>query len=352
MQTHFQIFKFLNFQILIFLEIWIFGLGIWNFSYAQDPQFSQFYANPLYLNPAMTGNTQQGRIAGIYRNQWAAVPASSSDAFRSYAFSYDHNLHKINSGAGLQFVRDRAGTGGLRFTEIAGLYSYHLAVTRFLNINAGMRFGYNQRDIDFNRLTFGDQLLRNDGSATNETFLVNKISYLDIASGIILYAKRFWVGTAFNHINQPNQSFTGTKTPLPMKYSVHGGYNIPLKKDAKGNPISNVTVAANYKAQQKWDQLDLGAYFKRSPVVLGMWYRGIPILKSYQPGYLNNDAVICLAGFDFDDYGISFGYSYDITISRLIKNTAGSHELSLIYEFVTPDYKKSKRKFVIPCTKF
>jgi type IX secretion system PorP/SprF family membrane protein len=303
----------------------------------QDPQFSQFYASPLYLNPAMTGNTQQGRIAAIYRNQWAAVPASAADAFKSYAFSYDHNILKISSGVGLQFVRDRAGTGGLRFTDIAGLYAYHLTITRNLHLNAGMRFGYTTRDIDFTRLTFGDQLLRNDGSATNEVFVTNKISYFDVGSGIILYAPRFWFGTAFNHINEPNQSFTGTEAPLPMKYSAHGGVNIPVKKNAKGIAISNVTIAAN---------------FKRSPVILGMWYRGIPVLKSYQPGYLNNDAIICLAGFSFDDYGISFGYSYDITISRLVKNTAGSHEISLIYEYVTPYYKKSKRKFVIPCTKF
>lgn len=336
--------------ILILLSFTFYLLSFSSFS--QDPQFSQFYASPLYLNPAMTGNTQQGRIAGIYRNQWAAVPASASDAFKSYAFSYDHNILKFNSGAGLQFVRDRAGTGGLRFTDIAGLYAYHLTVTRNLHINAGMRFGYTTRDIDFSRLTFGDQLLRNDGSATNEIFVTNKVSYFDVGSGIIVYAPRFWIGTAFNHINQPNQSFTGTEAPLPMKYSVHGGVNIPVKKNAKGFTISNVTVAANYKAELKWDQLDLGAYFKRTPLILGMWYRGIPLLKSYQPGYLNNDAVICLAGFSFDDYGISFGYSYDITISRLSYKTAGSHEISLIYEYITPDYKKNKRKFVIPCTKF
>lgn len=320
--------------------------------FAQDPQFSQFYANPLGLNPGMTGNTQQGRLAGIYRNQWAAVPSSASDAFKSYAFSYDHNLAQQHSGVGLQFVRDRAGTGGLRFTDVSGLYAYHITVNRFLNINAGMRFGYTSKDIDFNRLTFGDQLLRNDGSSTSETFASNKISYFDVGSGIIVYSPRFWAGAAFNHINQPNQSFTGVEAPLPMKYSVHGGVNIPVKKDAKGITVSNVTLGANYKAQLKWDQLDIGAYFKRSPVILGMWYRGIPLVKSYAPGYLNNDALIMLAGFSFDDYGISFGYSYDVTISRLVKSTAGAHEISLIYEYVTPHYKKSKRKFVIPCTKF
>ena len=37
---------------------------------AQDTHFSQFYASPLNLNPALTGvNDGTYRIAGIYRNQ-------------------------------------------------------------------------------------------------------------------------------------------------------------------------------------------------------------------------------------------------------------------------------------------
>ncbi|MFM8742085.1 MAG: type IX secretion system membrane protein PorP/SprF, partial [Cytophagales bacterium] len=34
---------------------------------AQDPQFSQFYAAPLYLNPAFAGSTNQNRVGINYR---------------------------------------------------------------------------------------------------------------------------------------------------------------------------------------------------------------------------------------------------------------------------------------------
>ena len=42
----------------------------------QDPQFSQFYAAQLYLNPAFTGSTQISRAGINYRNQWPAIDAS------------------------------------------------------------------------------------------------------------------------------------------------------------------------------------------------------------------------------------------------------------------------------------
>ncbi|MGM0478992.1 MAG: type IX secretion system membrane protein PorP/SprF, partial [Bacteroidota bacterium] len=34
---------------------------------AQDPQFSQFYANPIYLNPAFAGSHGCPRFAANYR---------------------------------------------------------------------------------------------------------------------------------------------------------------------------------------------------------------------------------------------------------------------------------------------
>ena len=43
---------------------------------AQDPQFSQFYAAPLYINPAFTGASEYTRIGANYRNQWPGISGS------------------------------------------------------------------------------------------------------------------------------------------------------------------------------------------------------------------------------------------------------------------------------------
>ncbi|MFQ5334812.1 MAG: PorP/SprF family type IX secretion system membrane protein, partial [Flavobacteriales bacterium] len=182
--------------------------------YAQDPQLSQYYAAPLYLNPSFAGNTLQSRLIANYRHQWAAIPG----AFISYAFSYDHNLQGINSGAGFMAMHDKAGTGGLRFTNLAGFYAYTAQLNRKLVLKPGVSFSYTFRNINFADLTFGDQLIHGGGNSSENP--VEPVSYVDAAAGLLLYSEKFWFGSALHHLNKPNQSLVGGITRLPIKFSI------------------------------------------------------------------------------------------------------------------------------------
>ena len=60
-----------------------------NYTHAQDPVFSQFYATPMQLNPAFAGTTYAPRITLNYRNQWPSWPnAYTTYAFNDVEFSY------------------------------------------------------------------------------------------------------------------------------------------------------------------------------------------------------------------------------------------------------------------------
>ena len=76
---------------------------------AQDPQFSQFYAAPLYLNPAMAGSTGQARAGINYRNQWPAIDAN----FTTMSAYFDYFIEDKNSALGMIITRDKEGLAGL-----------------------------------------------------------------------------------------------------------------------------------------------------------------------------------------------------------------------------------------------
>ncbi|NOS93930.1 MAG: PorP/SprF family type IX secretion system membrane protein, partial [Cyclobacteriaceae bacterium] len=294
------------------------GLGMCLYShivFSQDPEFSQYYSAPLYLNPAFAGTTADHRLMMNYRNQWPNI----ARGYVTYAFSYDYNLHNYNSGVGFLATVDQAGTAGMRSSQFNFIYSYKWSISNKWVISSGLNFGYAMRSLDFNKLLFGDQLQfdangnvpSDDPSASN----LGMASYFDFKAGALAYNKNFWLGFAASHINEPNRSLTNDAAFVPLKYTLHGGVRIPLYRGAfKRASIPILSPSFVYKKQGNFEQLDIGAYLLYSPIILGVWYRGVPLTKDVQ-GNISQYAAVLILGFQMEH--IELTYSYDFTISSL-----------------------------------
>ena len=107
----------------IFIIIAMF-LCISNNVKAQDPAFSQFYANPLYLNPAFAGASEGGcpRATLNYRDQWPGI----SRAYVTTSASWDQHVNAVGGGLGMIVSQDRSGAGALQTSQAFLLYSYVL----------------------------------------------------------------------------------------------------------------------------------------------------------------------------------------------------------------------------------
>ncbi|ABG58904.1 hypothetical protein CHU_1635 [Cytophaga hutchinsonii ATCC 33406] len=318
---------------------------------AQDIQFSQFYANVLYLNPAFAGSAHQTRVIGHQRLQWPRLDAK----YITSSFSIDHFFTKTKSGLGLMVLRDVQGSNIISSTEISMQYSYELILTSKLAFRAGAQGTYASRYVNYSYLKFPDQYTVDGftGQSTQEPFGHNTVSYFDVSVGGILYSDKFWAGVSVYHMNTPNQSFYGDASNLPVKTTFMGGYRFDLspKNDRSRVQDDEVTLTPtfNYKAQGKSDQLDLGLYGIYHHLMLGMWYRGIPV-KHYNKGLQNNESIVCLIGWKIR--GLRLGYSYDFTVSKLsLGRTGGSHEINITYIFSKPPKKKKPIK-KIPCPDF
>jgi type IX secretion system PorP/SprF family membrane protein len=311
---------------------------------SQDPQFTQFYAAPTYLNPAFAGSSEQSRLTANYRNQWPSIPG----AFVTYRASYDRFIDNISSGVGISAMHDRAGTGAMRATSVDLQYNFEFQIFKDVYVRPAMEFGFTNSSINFNDLTFGDQLVRDGAESSVEPYMPPVVNYFDFGSGGLIYGRNFWAGASVYHLNEPNQSLLGGASRLNKKLSVHGGYRFNLKSMRNKQGV-DLLAAFQYKKQGEFEQLDLGLYVETSPMVLGIWYRSIPFKQTVE-GYFNHDAISILAGFHAGPYKI--GYSYDFTVSQLsIGNTGGSHEISIIYEWAN-DKSNFTRRRIVPCAKF
>lgn len=311
---------------------------------AQDPQFSQYYAAPMYLNPAFAGANVCGRVSTNIRNQWPAIPGG----YVTEIVSGDHFFQSQGVGAGFMFMNDRAGSGRLRLTSISGLMSYEFIVNRDLGFRVGFQPTLGIRSINFNSLIFGDQLGRGGSNVPTVELPTQTKAYFDFSAGVLGFTKFGWLGISTHHLTKPNESLLGDESPLPIKFSLHGGYKIYLDEGDYTDDMRTITPTFNFRSQGKFDQLDIGFYFNKGKMNVGMWYRGIPVFKKYDKGYPNNDALVLVLGAVIDRFNV--GYSYDITISWLKGNTAGAHELSMSYQFCK--LKKKRRGIKVACPKF
>jgi type IX secretion system PorP/SprF family membrane protein len=315
---------------------------------AQDPQFSQYYQSPLYLNPGFTGITPQQRVVFNNRIQWPNLPQS----FTTFSASYDIWVDELKSGFGIIATTDKMGSAGWRTTTAGMNYSYKIKLNEKIVFSPGLYFGYGINGLDRSKLRLGDGLEYNGISLDPELQKLGNQQYFDFGSGFVLYSRMIWLGASFNHMNTPNLSILNGVSRLAMKTTIHGGARIPLYNGPRTTAkISYLTPSFIYRVQGPLSQLDFGVNYHIDPVSIGVWYRGKPFEKGVSGGP-NQDALIFQMGLYLKN--VTIGYSYDFSISQLSANSGGAHEISIIYEFVAkPISRKVKqRNRLIPCPSF
>lgn len=293
---------------------------------AQDPQFTQFYANPLYLNPAFAGTGRCPRVCLNYRNQWPNI----NGRYVTSSFSGDMHIDALAGGIGVLVTTDDQAHGTLKTTNASFLYSYQAAINREFSLKLGIQATYLQKSLDRSNLTFGDMIDARRGFVwnTGEPLPSPRASAADFSAGILGFSKRYFFGFAANHINQPEEGLLGSSR-LPVKVTAHGGVIIPLEKGNESYLSPNIL----FQAQQNFKQLNLGLYYVKGPIVAGLWYR-------------SNDAVIALIGVQNNNF--KFGYSYDVTVTDLAGKTGGAHEISVQVQLECKARKKKYRTISCP----
>ena len=303
--------------------------------YAENPQFSQYYASPLLIAPSFAGNSLGSRTFVSYRDQWAKLPGSYVTA----AVAIDNNFYNINSGMGLVVVNDMAGSARLNTTTVTGLYSYRFNISDDWRIRPGISFTFAQRSLQFAKAIFPD-VISNTGIDNNTIEQpTDPYYYIDANSSVVVYNRRMWFGLCVDHLLRPNTSFARLDARVPMQWSQFGGINFPMT-DRVGKVPEVITVNYLFKMASGYRQMDVGVNWYRAPLLLGFAWRGIPASE-----YPSVDCLIFTTGFAFNNMAI--GYSYDFTISKLGPATGGSHEIT--FSFAFNEGGKTQRKGSIPC---
>jgi type IX secretion system PorP/SprF family membrane protein len=324
--------------------------------HAQDPGFSQFFASPLTLNPALTGKFNGVlRVAGNYRNQWPSI----NNAFITSTVSLDAPILRSRLpdndtwGLGLMLMTDKTASGVLNSNYISFSTAYHKSLDEdgYHQIGVGFQGTYANRSLDGTRLHF-EGGLQLDGTfipdpqePINSEFV--NVHYFDMNLGVLYNAStdgnnNYYFGASAYHLNHPKESFLGVDTiNVPTRITLHGGGYFPIN----GTP-STIYLSGLYNTQASAHELVFGGAWAVSAtqdedypvnVYAGIWGRFSNVA----------DALIPYVGLDYGNFNI--GLTYDVNISSLqsASQSRGGVEISLIYIKKASDGRRA-----VPCPRF
>ncbi|MBU3744272.1 MAG: type IX secretion system membrane protein PorP/SprF [Sediminibacterium sp.] len=326
-------------------------------AFAQDPHFSQFYASPLLLNPALTGAFPGNlRLSGCYRDQWSSIMVP----YKTGTFSVDANLlhEKIQEGdilgIGITGLFDNSNNGGLRSNTLSPSIAFHKVLYSNDGIQhslgAGFMASMNTKIVDYSRFTFSQQFSSqgfNPNLPTGESKNGFSSMNFDYSAGllysIITEDNSLYFGGSMYHINTTKEPVNSPFANISPRYVLHAGGSLLI------NGVDRLYLSGVYMNAQSYRETILGVVYgygltntynydnERNDITVmaGVWYR-------------HQDAIIPYLGMEWGNARV--GLSYDINVSQLTaaSKLRGGFELSLSYTLATTEAARIRKRTLCP----
>jgi type IX secretion system PorP/SprF family membrane protein len=323
------------------------------FLWSQDPNFSQYNNLPIFLNPSLSGSFEGSYRATVaHRNQGnnqfnePFVSLYSSFDLR-LPIRYDGKIVNDAAGVGVMFMQDKNSSIGWNMQNIYVSGAYHKSVDPTNNqfISVGFQMGIIQKSVGYSNATFEDQFNGTDGysDSTDELLPSNNFAFSDLNAGIqysFMTPNQLggFLGASIAHFNKPNQSFyqknilfvnSITDRPLPIKYTVYGGFQIPVTEKLQIHP--------RVLAQKQGSHLTGMAGMNIRTILNDVSNTSLHFGASARPTIVNGngpkiESLILLLGLELNE--LLIGVSYDAGISNLFHGIPGRRnaiELTVTY---------------------
>jgi len=312
-------------------------LGFQTILQAQDPYFSQFFMNPVYLNPSYAGSMKIPRSGVQYRNQWPGM----NNAYTTYFASFDTYLPKINSGIGALLYNDVQGDGLYTETSFKFIYSKEIRLSKEWTMYGSITAGAQMNSLNSGQLIFPDGLDAIYGQHHSSSELLpdnNNRLFPDFGTGILLFNDKYFFGLAADHLSSPDRSiYSDYSSKLPQKYTAHFEVNVPWYKSGHWRKLFTLNPNFIIQSQGNEQNITYGVYGNRKGFSLGLWNR-LTTQKS-------SDMIVMVG---FLGKQLKSAITYDVNVKGVGLRSHGSVEISIAFLLRDPGKKSIFPFYEIP----
>lgn len=279
----------------------------------QDPMFSHYMFNGLYLSPGSTGIKGATNITTIYRNQWTGYNASLDDggAPVTQILAINGPVLRYNSGVGLYIYNDVIGPQ--RNVNIMGSYAYHIKM-KTGKLGIGFQGGVYSHTVD------GGLYRPGVSNFVDPVIPVGKETQMkpDFSVGAWYHSEKIFGGISVNHLLRSSFDYgIQAQSKLSNHLNAFVGYNIPV------NYVLTITPTALIKTDFNKTQVELSAIATYNQRFWG----GL--------SFRTSESLTPLIGMSFlKDNALKAGYAFDfVVVAATTAKARTSHEIMLSYNF-------------------
>lgn len=266
----------------------------------QDPQFTQFMFNKLWVNPGAAGANDAICANFLGRNQWMGFEGHP----QTFMLSADMPISSINSGVGLTFYQDKLGE--ISTTAVKAAYAYRLKLGTG-RLGLGLDVGYLGKSVgmNLNPLT---------PDPTVAAIAGQRAGSFDMSFGAFYSNQKLYFGLSATHLTGQDFKFGSSSIAAAQHFWAQGGYNWAISPSFELRP--SFVIKTDFASAQ----VDVNV----TAVISNRFWAGL--------SYRLQDAVAINIGVDIWK-GLRLGLAYDLTTSKINKYSSGTAEIYLGYCF-------------------
>lgn len=292
--------KYYIFSLLLFLSLQAIA--------QQDPQFNQYFFNPIGINPAYAGSRGTLSAVAIHRSQWVGFKGAPS----TESFAIHSPTRSKKMGLGLQVLNDRIGPKNT--TVISGIYAYKIRIGRG-KLGFGIRASLYNYAFDWDEIEYKEGTNFGSIERGKETYFTPSFDF-----GVYYSDKKNYVGVELTHLNEGRVGIQADNVNLEFasrqraQAIVTAGRAFVFNRYLTFKPSILVKTTNNQPAF-----IDVNASFLlREKLWLG---------ASYRRGY----GAVAIMEYNVTK-ALRVGYSLDFAFTTLNRQNGGSHEIFIGYD--------------------
>lgn len=275
----------------------------------QDPQFNQYFFNPLSVNPAYAGSRGTMSAVAVHRSQWVGFEGAPT----TQAFAIHSPTRRKKMGLGFQVLNDQIGPKST--IALSGIYAYKIRLLKG-RLGFGLRASLYNYSFDWDQIKYESSNSRTAGTLSGtETYLTPSFDFG------VYYSDNFnYIGIEFTHLNEgklgiEEQNVNRESTSRQRAQAIiTAGRAFVINRYITLKPSMLLKTTSNQPAF-----LDInGSILLKEKLWIGLSYR-----RQY--------GAVAILEYNFTKQ-FRLGYSYDISVTDLNRTNGGSHEIFVGYD--------------------